>query len=55
MNVVKQINKIPSGNARNSEDLIKLIQSLNKEEKLPAIVFVFSKKHQISLAEQASN
>lgn len=25
MNVAKQISKIPSGNARNSEDLIKLI------------------------------
>ena len=50
----KEIQKMPIADDRNSMKLLNMIKKLNEKEKLPAIVFIFSKKKLNNLAEKAS-
>lgn len=46
---------MPLADDRNSMKLINMIKKLDEKEKLPAIVFIFSKKKLNSLAEKAAD
>lgn len=48
-----QLDKKPMREDRNSAQLISMIKKLNGDGKLPAIVFVFSKRTLNSLADRA--
>lgn len=50
----KQLEKMPLRSDRNSAQLMSMIKKLNADEKLPAIVFVFSKRTLNSLADKAA-